>query len=159
MNDKITQAQLDWIIDSTIKSILEEFDKLQSCYPHYILVAHTGEAVLYLPKSLDTVESKDRAVQLVTEVAQGCHALAIVWVMEAWMVQSKSGEKLDMSIPPSSHPRRVEILTVSVETHKGTKVHLWPIVRGERVTLGRKQTYTEATGRFCNLLSKPWERN
>ncbi|MCG3139118.1 MAG: hypothetical protein HJJLKODD_02996 [Phycisphaerae bacterium] len=159
VSSKLTATQLDRTIDNIVQSVVEQFQKLQSCHPHYFLVAYTGDAILYLPESLATEKLKDRTVRRVIEMARECSALAIVFATEAWMVQAKSGKRLDTSIQPSRHPDRVEILSVSVETFQGTTVHIWPILRGKRVTLGTKQTFTQAKGRFCDLLVNPAERN
>jgi hypothetical protein len=70
--------------------------------------------------------------------------LAVILASEAWMVEYDEGEDdLTAQLPPRLHPRRKEILQVTLRTRELSFSRNWPIIRksrsvrlGERVDLG-----------------------
>ncbi len=63
---------------------------------------------------------------------------AVILVSEAWMVVFDENEAPEtMELPPRLHPRRKEILQVTLRSKTASFCRNWPIVRdGDTVTLG-----------------------
>jgi hypothetical protein len=64
---------------------------------------------------------------------------AVILASEAWMVEyDKDEDQLTATLPPRLHPRRREILQVTLRTRELSFCRNWPIVRKRRkVSLGR----------------------
>jgi hypothetical protein len=64
--------------------------------------------------------------------------LAVILASEAWMVEYEADEHKEMAqLPPRLHPRRKEILQVTLRTRQLSFSRNWPILRKRRmVTLG-----------------------
>lgn len=64
--------------------------------------------------------------------------MAVILAAEAWLVEYDPGEGEEMSdLPPRLHPRRKEILQVTLRSRESSFSRNWPIVRkAKEVTLG-----------------------
>jgi hypothetical protein len=114
---------------------------------------------MYCPEEMAGADSKDRFVDKARLICVAEGADATVFISEAWLRTVKEDAKpLDLSIPPSQAPDRVEIVVVMGETREAHFQKLLPILRtgeGKFMGFGEIRELGEAEkveGRFANFV-------
>jgi hypothetical protein len=99
--------------------------------------------------------SKEDAIRLIKKIMKEIGATGYVFVDEAWIVE---GDRSDLKIPPSEHPRRKEVVIFIAETDSETLLAQREIIRppgGGKPTLGPltiKTDYSAVRGRMMGML-------
>lgn len=87
----------------------------KSVEPKYFLIK--DGAVLPLPAFFDNEPMKEATIHAIWEVCKKIDADAIILASEAWMVLT---DNIDIDCPPSKHPDKVEMLSVTYMNKDGT---------------------------------------
>ena len=101
--------------------------------PPTLLIHGIDGNVVLAPQSMDDEKSKDRFVLQARLACLAHGADATVFLSEAWMrMPAKAGQSLDLSIPPSEAPDRVEAIIIMGETRNGHYQKVLPMLRSEQ---------------------------
>jgi hypothetical protein len=98
-----------------------------------LLIHGVDGKVVLAPQSMENEAIKDHFVLKARLACLAHGADATVFLSEAWMrMPSKTGQSLDLSIPPSEAPDRVEAVIIMGETRNGHYQKVLPMLRSEQ---------------------------
>jgi len=94
------------------------------------LFAHGPAGPLFfIPSSMPDDRAKDSFANTARLICVAHAATAAVLILEAWMTLAATGRPLDLSVPPSKSPHRLEVVILTAETGKTTRQKILPIIR------------------------------
>ncbi len=137
------EVLFEGICEGTRNSFLRD----GSLEPRLLVLTRTGLAAVYInfeegfdrePVARQIGESIRRTAIRVDDDPVYDEPMAVILASEAWMVRYDPKEGEDISdLPPRLHPRRKEILQVTLRTRELSFSRNWPIVRRrKKVSLG-----------------------
>jgi hypothetical protein len=124
--------------------------------PTLFLIGADGP-LMFVPASLVDADEKDAFATTARLVCIAHAATVAVMALEAWMKTATTGEKMDMTEPPSEAFDRQEVIVLMGETHSGQKQKFLPIIRsgnGKFFNLGETTIpgMDKMEGRFAQIL-------
>ena len=125
--------------------------------PPALLAESPTGPIHFIPDSLKDERAKDNFANTARLICVAYEVTAAVLVLEAWMKMARSGEKLDMTEPPSEAFDRREVVVLTGETARYCKQRLLPIIRtdaGGFFGFGEHDgpKFDNYEGRFAQLL-------
>jgi hypothetical protein len=144
--------------------------------PHSPVAVHTTTVPIEIdpdteqPRRVDpfsSPEAKSALVKVIRHTAARSGSVGLLLAHEAWLVTATPAAPIDLSIAPSAHQNRQEVVLLTLHHQGGRALWQAPIFRNHpddgRSSLG---AFTEiplngvtAAGPFCNLLPIPTDYN
>lgn len=176
MTNRVDYASTQWLDEfahRTLDSVRSNFERAGQLLPVIMVLGRRDlKTGLVLPAPEMTVvgfdanspKVKGRLSVLIKQFALSVDAVAVVVATEAWMVQAQEGERIDdlTAMAPSAHPRREEVVHVTIDALAGCRL-FWATILGgagqRRLGLFESKTPSSTEGRLTNLLASRANQN
>ncbi len=121
ISDELVKSEFEtglWI-NRVVETAKKEFESEGNLGPKAFIYWEDGgkKYIGIFPILCDSPQEKDISTAILKSFCNSIKADQLLMVMESWMVEYKAGNPDGLEfLPPSRHPRRKEVITLSLET-------------------------------------------
>lgn len=116
-------------------------------YHNSMVIGFSGDKGFVISVPSYNNNTKEIIFKNLTNTLRELKVDAFVYISESWLVKKKENKEIDINIPPSKHPDRIETLYISGKTKHQTYTIYIPFVRlGKRIIFEKEEIINSNEG-------------